>query len=553
MELSVRDALALHPLDRAVVLAGEAGLDRPVAWIQIVEVLGDPFLLARGTLVLTHGSGLDDPLFARRFLSTASSAEVAALAVAAEEQSGLLPTELVALAEELSLPLLGIDPQVDFYDVCRPVVTALLSPTVPAEDSLFLRLASILARGDGLFAMTDEICTTLRATTLVTTRRKRPIASSSCEGEEVLGRYAQLLTNTAGLERIFRSRPLVTISGGPDSEDPPLLLLPIIFDDDIHGALGVATRAPVGETLVQALDGAARAVALQFYSSRLDFECDRGQTCELTQSLLSPPPGLEPATRRRLLNVGFDLERPWRVSLIRAVDDKGTGDVVDPTGALCSLSRHLVRSDHYTPLVTCGPDSITIIMEAHPDGPQAEIEGLTRIHEELFAHFPELAVWIVSGGAVPIGDLDKSRQEAERAMTVAQAHEPTGTVLAFEDLGIDSLLLDLISSPRAAAWVTEVLRPLLAYDAKKKGALLRRTLDTYLALDCNADRTAEKLYLHANTVRYRLRVIEELTGRPLAVQDHRTVFHVALRFLSLMEEDPLQSAEVMRPQPAGKE
>ncbi len=547
MELSVRDALALPPLDRSVVLAGEAGLDRPVTWIHIVEVLGDPFLLARGALVLTHGSGLEDGLFARRFLSTASSAEVAALAVAGD--GGVLSPELVALAEELRLPLVALDPRTDFYAVCRPVVTALLAPGDGGGDGLFPKLAAILARGEGLSAMTDEICTTLRATTLVTTRRKQAIASSSLEDEEALDRYTQLLTKTAGLERIFRSRPLVTISDGPDSEDPPLLLLPIVFDQDIHGALGVATRAPVDEALIQTLDGAARALALQRYFSRLDFECDRRQAVELTQSLLSPSPGLQPATRRRLVDVGFDLDRPWRVSLIRAVDGEGTGEVADPVGQLCSLSRHLVPSDHFPPLVTCGPHGITIIMEAHPDGAQAENEGLRRIHEELCAHFPDLAVWIVSGGAVPIGDLDKSRQEAERAMTVARAHEPSGTVLAFEDLGVDSLLLDLLSSPRAAAWVTEVLRPLLAYDAKKKGPLLRRTLDTYLALDCNADRTAEKLYLHANTVRYRLRLIEELTGRPLAVQDHRTAFHVALRFLSLMEEDPLQPAEVGRALP----
>lgn len=53
------------------------------------------------------------------------------------------------------------------------------------------------------------------------------------------------------------------------------------------------------------------------------------------------------------------------------------------------------------------------------------------------------------------------------------------------------------------------LQPLLDYDRTHGGDLVR-TLHAYLALNCNASRTAEALYLHRSGLLYRLRRIEDI-------------------------------------------
>ncbi|MET8779807.1 helix-turn-helix domain-containing protein [Nocardia sp. NPDC004654] len=53
----------------------------------------------------------------------------------------------------------------------------------------------------------------------------------------------------------------------------------------------------------------------------------------------------------------------------------------------------------------------------------------------------------------------------------------------------------------------------LPYDERTR---LLETLETWFGAGGSAAATCERLYLHANSVRYRLRRIEELTGRPLA-------------------------------------
>lgn len=61
----------------------------------------------------------------------------------------------------------------------------------------------------------------------------------------------------------------------------------------------------------------------------------------------------------------------------------------------------------------------------------------------------------------------------------------------------------------------EVLGPVLGLPTEDRSTLLE-TLDAYFAHDGSAERAADVLYCHPNTVRYRLRRLQELTGRSLS-------------------------------------
>lgn len=82
---------------------------------------------------------------------------------------------------------------------------------------------------------------------------------------------------------------------------------------------------------------------------------------------------------------------------------------------------------------------------------------------------------------------------------------------------VDSLaaLLRGVPAEVAAAFRQRVLAPLIAYDRENSVSLLD-TLAVFLDCDCSWARTSRALHLHVNTVHYRVRRIEELTGRELA-------------------------------------
>ena len=77
-----------------------------------------------------------------------------------------------------------------------------------------------------------------------------------------------------------------------------------------------------------------------------------------------------------------------------------------------------------------------------------------------------------------------------------------------------------------------LLGPLADYDTDHDAELLT-TLRSFLACDGSWSACAQQLYVHVNTVRYRIGRIEALTGRDLSALPDRVDFVLALRALRL--------------------
>ncbi|MCQ2405859.1 MAG: helix-turn-helix domain-containing protein [Oscillospiraceae bacterium] len=75
--------------------------------------------------------------------------------------------------------------------------------------------------------------------------------------------------------------------------------------------------------------------------------------------------------------------------------------------------------------------------------------------------------------------------------------------------------------------------PLYLYDSQN-GTELSKTLNTYLELDCNATLCAEKLFVHRNTVNYRINSIEQILGRSLDDVSYREQLRFSLNIVEYM-------------------
>lgn len=109
------------------------------------------------------------------------------------------------------------------------------------------------------------------------------------------------------------------------------------------------------------------------------------------------------------------------------------------------------------------------------------------------------------------------------------------------DLGIYRLLYPLWQSDELASFAGEVLGGLIAYDEKRGGGLVQ-TLEAYLDLGGGMQEIADRLYIHRNSLIYRLRRIEELTGRTLADPHDRLLLHLALKVRQMPAQPPARGA-----------
>jgi purine catabolism regulator len=190
-----------------------------------------------------------------------------------------------------------------------------------------------------------------------------------------------------------------------------------------------------------------------------------------------------------------------------------------------------------------------------PNGPFAValIPGLPG--EQLFELAGRVGVGLQSGGgpdlrigvgrAGPASDAGKSFEEARFALE-AQAmrsrrsaqhpQDDTSTavqVATYRDLGSIQLLLALQESDALSRFCDSILGPIEAMESSYGGELLR-SLQVFIEANGNWERAARQLFCHRHTLRYRIRKIEELTGRDLEAATDRMEFYLALHARALL-------------------
>lgn len=146
---------------------------------------------------------------------------------------------------------------------------------------------------------------------------------------------------------------------------------------------------------------------------------------------------------------------------------------------------------------------------------------------------PQLSIGIGIGNTgVGVEALDRSHREARRALEVARSMDGDDAERHIADVGSYAVLTASWSTTAAdqELFVRRYLEPLMEYDRIHNAGYVE-TLQTYFENVGNVQRTADKLFLHLSTVRYRLKRIEEIAQIDLREEEDRLCMQLALRLV----------------------
>jgi purine catabolism regulator len=118
-----------------------------------------------------------------------------------------------------------------------------------------------------------------------------------------------------------------------------------------------------------------------------------------------------------------------------------------------------------------------------------------------------------------------SLREAGQALELARRLD-VGAPLYYPDLSIYRLLFQLEHSPEIISFQEETLGPLFTHEGAGE---LVHTLETYFEFNGNLSQAAEALFIHRNTLIYRLERIEAITNLDLDNPEERLAMQLALR------------------------
>ena len=108
-------------------------------------------------------------------------------------------------------------------------------------------------------------------------------------------------------------------------------------------------------------------------------------------------------------------------------------------------------------------------------------------------------------------------------------------MLAFEATGAYRLLLPAMSEDpgELQRFYAETVAPLVAYDEQYETDLVQ-TLETFLDCDGNVANTAQRLFTHRHTIRYRLERVRDLCGLDVGSTDGREKLGLGLKAMRVL-------------------
>lgn len=236
---------------------------------------------------------------------------------------------------------------------------------------------------------------------------------------------------------------------------------------------------------------------------------------------------LSPALMEWAHRLGIDPNQP-RVAAVVEVDSGQLG-VDSAMAELQQLQALLTLPERDNLIAIVSLSEMVVLKPALNNHGRWDAEDHRRRVESLLSRMNEssrLRVRIALGNYFSgPGSLVRSYRTARTTMAVGKQRMPGQRAYYYQDL----MLPVLLGSLRSGWQADELARPLERLKAMDSNGLLLRTLNAWFLNNVQPTATAKALYIHRNTLEYRLNRISELTGLNLANFDARLLLYVGLQ------------------------
>ena len=219
----------------------------------------------------------------------------------------------------------------------------------------------------------------------------------------------------------------------------------------------------------------------------------------------------------RAKELHFQTELPRAVFLVR---QRGRADV-----AVVELLQTTYGEDSQDFVISINESDIAVVLHVSPETTGEDLTNMAKgiedkLKTELFAR-TTIGIGTISEHLRELAD---SYKEAQVAIEVGKIFEADKTVINYENLGIGRLIYQLPTT-LCEIFLSEVFKK-NSIESLDQETLF--TINMFFENSLNVSETSRKLFVHRNTLVYRLEKIKKLTGLDLREFDDAIIFKVAL-------------------------
>jgi PucR family transcriptional regulator, purine catabolism regulatory protein len=500
MSLTVQQLTEIESL-RTRFLAGREGGHRPAMWAHSTE-LPDPWnWLGAGDLLLSNGYNVSAESAEQiKLLQELNRANVSGIAFSGRPEAPLMTPAALQVADELQFPVLETEYSVPWVTLSRIVADSNMQQSgtrllkVLRQYDVLRRTYRSGAASNRMLKQLGKECDGIL--NVVDARSGAPLLPPA---DPIPDQVRQAVVDKFRDELPLPAFTRLVVSGETS------LVLPVTSDG--HAVMVASASSSEQDLDLTVLQHAATILGLEVERRAAVAARRRASGGRLLQQLLTGTIDVE-AALSGLQTFGLET-RPWRVICWRA-ESQLTIEVMQlrlAAAKVANLVGHVASEDVALVPANALDDHLSAVADGHPN--------------------------LKFGVSLPVHNLNRMGDAAREARWALESARTTGGPIAVYGEGGLPFLPRSIAEGEAV--VARLLGPLLDYDRANDAHLLH-SLVAYLDANRSWQEAASALGVHRQTLRYRMRRVEELTGRRLQNLVDQTELYLAVRTWRMLRD-----------------
>lgn len=541
--VTIAEALKLENMKKVKLLAGKKGLNRNITKVNFINYEDIVGLAHEGELIFTDLS-VDkvDRETLKKLIPNLSEINSAGLGIRLEKDNEEILDFIIKQAEKFNFPLIKIPNDFSFSEFINPILNEILKIQRKfLENTLNIHelLTNTILYEESIDRLAIVLVEMIKNPVLITDSNYVMISHSipsKYEGEIKKENLLDTISKKEGVNSEkeiygYRCKKSKVVF---NNKKINLLKMPIITPDNHFGYLFVwEYDKKVNKLDLSTLKWASTIAALDILNKRSKENVELKYKNELLYDILKGKFNDKQTIINRGSNMGLKFDQGFSVLVFELKDliskhfkDKGLLNENFQKTYLESAKRVLGQN------IIMG-DLGTYLIALYPGESQIR-EDIERFAEKILKVIDQNDRKLITVGVgnhqKDVTSLHESYSQAKRTIQVANKLNKDDRIHFFNNLGVYKLLYKIDENEKNIFLENSIV-PLIKYDKAHNTELLK-TLKAYFAENGNLTNVAKKVYIHYNTVHYRLKRIENITGLSLEDPDDKLNLEIALKMLN---------------------
>ncbi|WP_341280446.1 PucR family transcriptional regulator ligand-binding domain-containing protein [Paenibacillus sp. FSL H8-0537] len=554
------DLLKIPSLSGSTVAAGHAGLNRKVSTVNLMDAPDIIHYIKPQELLVTTAYALKDtPQDLVALITSMAAVGCAGLGIKTKRFLAEMPEAAIARANELQFPLIELSLDVSLGDILNQSLGFILEKQT---DELRYALEShrhfsnIVLKGQGIHEIVQELAALLSSPTLLFDSKLTLVAASSHFQKEPYSRMLPQISLAVGSLSAQDKESVFCLTAPEPSVFNHVAVHPIKTYQPQGFLVSLQHSYQLQQLPALAMEQAANVISFELLKTQAVKERSRRYKNDLFSDFVDGLVTSEQEMLRRGQRYGLNAGTTSSLCIVAKPDS--SADEPANTAAFKAVFQASFKAKPFEEqqladyeelydslkaafkeqglsfIIFSKKSWLVLLLTFQPEEAQTVApELLARISDQVFESSGIPVSFGIGNPVKKLTDIPATYKEAVDAWETAFTSRKRRFVQFYHAKELTDLLR-LLPAQELRKFHNDMFKELNRLEDKERSELMR-TLVVYHSNNCQIAETAKQLFVHRNTVIYRLEKCEQLTGRKLRNDNDNLRFRIAYLIGQILE------------------